>query len=448
MKGRTFISMAVVAVLAAGAFGAAMDYNGFGGVMTPADWAELNVTWDPGSYTGVFRWPTTGDRAHVRNGATTALNTFMEVDQFAVGGKAATAGDGGPVIPMPTSRLDLRDGAHLKLVTGDSVDFACGAGYYGIVNQYAGSLLTVNEAAAGDGKTNFRIASSSNDNAGVYNLYGGTIDLDAAAYVNFHVGAKDGAVGVFNQYGGLVDGWSPDKGYIYIGSGSKSDDAAAGGTGTFNRVGGSFIWDNATNSPRCYVGRYSGEGHMNVTGGYTWLGADINLGTTKEGAGYAYGTLSLTGGTLWMRGNIHTGGSDGLGAPIAGSRMTFGQGASVLTGGGIYAWSTDTELELLIDSTSNFDITMQGLVRLTSMDAIVTVDSAFTPTAGMQWTVITAGDTDLTGMGTLTSNYNVPGESWVLLEDVNNDLILQYIPEPATLTLLALGGLALIRRRR
>ena len=30
MKGRTFISMAVVAVLAAVAFGAAMDYNGFG----------------------------------------------------------------------------------------------------------------------------------------------------------------------------------------------------------------------------------------------------------------------------------------------------------------------------------------------------------------------------------------------------------------------------------
>jgi len=445
---RGFFSCLVVLVLASGVMAATMDYQGGSTVMTAADWYQLNVSWDPSSTTGLPRWPTTGDQCMLRNGAAATLNTFLECDRFTVGGYEILDTSGGSVVPMPPSTLNLASDAHLKIVTGSSVQFNTGNRYTGIVNQYPGSLVEMDEktAAGGDGKTNFQVASSTDDAVGTYNMYGGTLDLKGDQYVNFNIGCKPGATGVFNMYDGLVSCQSVSKGYVYLGRGGST---SGDGNGTFNMMGGSFICDSSDQKTNFYIGRYAGEGHLNVTGGYMFVGKRMYVGVSKSGSGYTTGTASFTGGTLHMRDSLEIGSGDNVSSTGEG-HVTFGQDFSMISTGWMYHNGVSSSLEVLISSAKDFDILFTGnvILDMARLDGIVTVQGGYTPTAGQSWKVIDAGNAVvLSNPGPLQSSY--PTGRWYFVHDTaNQDLRLLYIPEPATLSLLALGGLALIRRRR
>ena len=264
-----------------------------------------------------------------------------------------------------------------------------------------------------------------------------------------NIGNSNGATGVFNMYDGLVDLYSTSKGNVYVGRGT--------GHGTLNMMGGSFIQDGSDQKAHITVGDYSGEGHLNMTGGYMFVGKRLYLGYNKSATDYAYGYASFTGGTYMGRNAFVLGRGDEshTAAGTTGEgHVTFGQGASVLVNDWIYSsGGIGSTEEWLLDSDSDFDISFKGNVMMRDINTIITVDASYTPSIGQKWKLITDCEQVIwPDMGTITSNYGLPGE-WSLLEGVNlanslrRDLVLQYITEPATLSFLVLGGLALIRRR-
>jgi len=433
---RGIFSCMVILVLASGAMAAFMEYTGGSTVMTANDWYELNVNWDPTSTTGAPRWPTTGDQMSLRNGAVTQLNTFVEADELQIGGWEVLDTSGGTKQPMPASTFEIVSGGHLKLATGNQ-GLTLADEYDATMNIYPGGRLEMSELASGDGKAWWRVGYAEGLNAQM-NIYGGTVTMDAGQYSNLYIGRRD-SIGEVHQYDGLVDIHSPDKGYLYIGR------DAGTGTGSYILEGGSFLHRNDTNSARNYIGRYGGTAIWKQTGGYSWFGGGVSIGSSGDGKGYSEAYASWLGGTCQMLSGIWFGGTDSSGwPPVGGGRITYGQDAVFQSGGALNAYSNWCELEFIIDSADDFSVYFDQGVNLNYLDIVVTLDG-YTPTVGEQFVAMTvnpAADINLAGMQSVTPGWKV------IDDDVNHQLILEYVPEPATLSLLALGGLALIRRRR
>ncbi len=432
---RGIISCLVILALASGATAAFMDYQGGSAIMTAADWSEMNVTWDPTSTSAVApHWPTSVDDVTIRNGATTTLNTFVEVNKFKIGGYAVLDTSGGVKQPMPASTLEIVSGGHLKAVN----DFRIADAYDGTVNMYEGSMVELDESTVGDGKSWWYVGRGAGLN-GQMNIYGGTVRTDASVYSNLYIG-RDDSIGEVHQYGGLVDIHSPTKGYLYIGRDSGT------GTGSYILEGGSFLHRNDTNDSRNYIGRYGGTSVWKQTGGYAWFGGSMNIGSSSDTKGISMAYASFLGGTTQVLSSIYFGGTHStLLSPIAGGRITYGQDAVFQAGGGFGAYSNWTEMEFVIESAADFSVYFAQVINMDNLDIVVTV-GAYVPTIGEQWIAMTSGiDVSTLGIQTVTTNLG----GWLVIDDtVNNQLILEYVPEPATLTLLVLGGLALIRRRR
>lgn len=82
-----------------------------------------------------------------------------------------------------------------------------------------------------------------------------------------------------------------------------------------------------------------------------------------------------------------------------------------------------------------------GRTNITGGKLDIVLDSGYTPKIGDQFTIIGGGNGPVNiEFESVTDGYTVYANG--------NDVILEVVPEPATLSLLALGGLRLVSRRQ
>ncbi len=237
-----------------------------------------------------------------------------------------------------------------------------------------------------------------------------------------------------------------------------------------NSDGGTLTLNSATPIDESYALTFGGAGDIAVstplqtgTAGLTKDGA----GTLTFAAANTYtGATTVNGGTLLVNGSITSdvtvvnGLLGGLGAILGGVDV---QAAGIISAGnspghlfvdGDYTQSGTMRAEIAgTGQGTTYDwIEVDGAA---SLGGTINVDllGGFIPAPGSFFDVLTATG-GLTGVGSVTFDYGDAqgGPAWwvfvVTLPDGGQALRLQASPEPSTLTLLALGGLALLRRRR
>jgi len=179
---------------------------------------------------------------------------------------------------------------------------------------------------------------------------------------------------------------------------------------------------------------------------------------SRGGATYP-GVFNATGGTLIVRTKIFKFG-------LASASLGFAQGGALLEPGGIDAVGTITSgdsgnkqtytagatsvLEFDIASDSSYDkVVSYGNFALDSCTIRINLLGDFTPGPDSFFDIFTTVGGDPTYGGTGTPTIETEGFSYCW-RDVSGDGVVDTlrIPEPATLSVLAFGGLAVLVRRR
>ncbi len=308
------------------------------------------------------------------------------------------------------------------------------AGATDIGKSGAAGLLTVNGAGNAAGSTNFR--------------YGGDLIIGKAS---------DGQLNITN--GGLVEATSGGSGAVFLAetsgvtgalninnAGSELDataltlggsSSAAGGTATAALASGGYL--NVSSKIKLY-----GGSTLDVTGG------TANVGTT--GGAITTGTLAVNkDGTLTGAGTIK-GNVDN----IAGTVTPGGSNPGTLTINGSYLQSGGA-LDILLKGagTGQFSqLDSTGTVALTGGQVIFNFAGGYLPVKGDSVAFLDPPS----GVTLQNVQYSYTGAAPGFLFNVNsnsNGLVFTAlnnavapIPEPATLGLLAVGCLALVKRRR
>ena len=211
----------------------------------------------------------------------------------------------------------------------------------------------------------------------------------------------------------------------YIWLGHYSDYYNSGSFATLNVNGGEI------SSAGFKVGSYHGKGVLNVSSGtlesssYMAIGAANNSGSLGDGPSIADITVS---GGLVKGVDIGIGQGGSYPYNVTNFQLTGGvlEGASIFVGQG----GTDTTLNIA-----------GGTIILTGQtDDPVDIGVLLDATATSATQILAYGNVDGAGGGKYGFN--------VVWDDMEETVTITAVPEPATIALLGLGGLALIRRKR
>jgi len=278
-------------------------------------------------------------------------------------------------------------------------------------------------------------------NLGQYNLSGGTL----AVGTTFTMGRGDtDCHGKFYQTGGTVT----------VGTTFQVGFGGATGTGTslYSMTAGSL-----TVSGNSVIGYKNTAGNDFIQSGGTASFSTIELGKAHASGGSGAGTITLsdaanfTSGTLTV--GINAAPNTGVGTVVLDGSKT-GAGTNMTVNGNFLLNTANSTLKGVIDSdaiataTAMRKVEVTGNVTFAAGSLLLPVfDSLATPTAGT-WTL-------MSWTGTLTNNglafdSSVDTSKWSFLADATaKTLTVTYIPEPATMALLSVGGaLMMLKRRR
>lgn len=287
------------------------------------------------------------------------------------------------------------------------------------------------------------------NSVGTFTMNGGTYDLRPATVNNANHGClnlnntKDGEMSVVNILGTAI---------LYVGNDIQlSNNAGTGQEGEINIGSGS---DTPTVWVADDINNRAGTTAMNLKSGI--------LQFNEAGTGNAMATdiFNWTGGTI---GGLETyTGSLTQDNADAASLLRIGASAGTMSITEDYtlaAAGTDTstlEIEIFGDGTggagADYDfLSVTGTATFHSDSDVALILDGYTPVDGDSWDVLDASA--VTVVGDVDDLFDTsqagldPGLSWDF-GDFATDGTVKVIPEPATLALLALGGLALLRRRK
>ena len=350
-------------------------------------------------------------------------------------------------------------------------------GATGVVNvDTTGTLdLYSQEARGGFGRSPLLIGE--NGATGTFNLTNGTVLSRGNTIIG--AGSPDGvaANGTLNMTGGTLtltdesDAGDADGifGELRIGDGGATGavNQSAGtvttsswmaigrsGTGTYNLSGGTVNASQDTGF--LTVGSFGdGTGTFNITGGTYNAGSGASASAISAIVGESgAGTVNLSGGSFNATANVHFGANDGAAGVfnVIGSDATADFGGDLLiglNGDGVDTTALGT-LSFTADADGVSTVNVAGEVNLSSADGdflIVDLTSYTGPYADILLVDGSSVSGEFTG---LVQGSVVPtgGTDVYTIDYTGGDVYLRAVPEPASLGLIGLAGLALVRRRR
>jgi hypothetical protein len=469
-------------------------FNQTGGNNTVGDWVNVNGTYSLiGS--GTVSTPdlsvgSVGTGSFVQSGGTVIATGNITVGEQHGGSGTYTLSAGSASTPAlclgswgPDGGLAASQGAFALSGSGTLLVGNETVGLYGTgtFNQTGGTHIV-------GGVNGQLIIAQYSGSSGTYNLSGGILDVTSIGPVSAEFIGVQGTA-IFNQSGGTNTANSeephsgPNLGFLagssgtYNLSGTGSVIAATGeavgwdGTGVFNQIagtntlGGSLVLGENSGSHGTYTLRggalnvngdneyvgYSGNGTFAQTGGDHNVQQTLSIATESN----SLGTYVLQGGSLYA-GNIVIGGS----ATAQGGVGTFTiSGGNAIVSGSLRTWSgsvMNLGLGTLVSADANhpsLDVLNDGTVDLgdANGDAVVYCFGIVTGGGSIEigsgatlWVEsLEQNSVRIDAGGTLILAFENP-QLYAATARQNYDLA---VPEPASLAMMILGGLAALRRR-
>jgi hypothetical protein len=253
----------------------------------------------------------------------------------------------------------------------------------------------------------------------------------------------DGAAPTITKFQLGVD----ESGKLVVGSSGSITTSADSRVGNNNWTKGTLIINGGTVTNSSWLGIASGNGGTKPAG-WDPLNPTATWGPTYGIVEVNGGTLNI-GGHLWMAtGGAHA--SSG-GAPTCLASVTINAGGVINVGGMIGLGTIDAVNQSAGKGTAQVTVNDGGLLALTNIHGAGT--SVF---PGSMFYLNGSGKITLPGdfTGVMNDTYiptYVTGDGVLgnaIAELVEGNTVVTVIPEPATLSLLGLGALALLRKRK